>query len=314
MQDSPLYPHLLREVVAEPLHRLLALRWEEVTGTSMEVTAANRKQCLDKLASKQGAAQVESLVKLAGVFSRGKDDKEAAKEAAKEVPAKEAKSKKGRRGQKGGDDEGDGDAAEAKEAADAAELYHNAANDCHIFCRKVDKKREKTILQEQKAAVREKLKDEATADAATICRLGLQMAGLTDGVAGLVFPGEPWALRLVAKTLASETVREKAVALCDLIDKGEDPVALEAAVAAWRELNLGGGPGSAGAGAGAVEKKGLKLGFLMRRFFGVSHFTSLASFPCNAATEMFSASCQDFCPKRNFLCQEDAKRKAACAV
>merc|ERR1712061_957136 len=49
MQDSPLHQYLIREVISEPLHCLLAFRWEEASGTSMEVTAATRKQCLDKL-------------------------------------------------------------------------------------------------------------------------------------------------------------------------------------------------------------------------------------------------------------------------
>lgn len=47
LQDSALYLHLLREVVMEPLHQLLSLRWEEETGTITEVNVGNRKKILE---------------------------------------------------------------------------------------------------------------------------------------------------------------------------------------------------------------------------------------------------------------------------
>lgn len=236
-QDSPLYAYLLKETVVEPLHRLLGLRWVEVNGASIEVTTTNRKQCLDKLVATQGAAQVDSLTRFAAVLSKGKEDKEPVKEAR---DAKETRGKKGKRGDKEGkaEENGEGD-ADGKEALDVAELYHAAANDCHIFCRKVDKKREKAALLEQRAAARERLKDEACSDPLQICWLGLQMAVMQEGVMGLLFPQEIWALKLVAQVLSVEDTRTAAVALCHLIEKGDDAVALEAAVAAWRERGLG---------------------------------------------------------------------------
>jgi len=240
LADSPLYPYLMREVVTEPLHRLIALRWQEVNGASTEVTAATRRQCLDKLAAKQGAAQVEALAKLAAALAKGKDDKESGKEAAKET--KDEKGKKGKKAKgKRGDDSDDEEAKETTTTTDVVDLYHAAASDCHIFCRKVDKKREKAAIQEQRVVAREKLKDEALSDDLQICQLGLRIALLGDAVPGLAFPMEMWALKLVAQSLGSEALRDEAVALCNSIEKGADAVALEAAVAAWRSRGLGGG-------------------------------------------------------------------------
>merc|ERR1712151_2043 len=76
LNDTHLYQHLLREVITEPLHQMLALRLEEATGTTVEVTAANRKQCLDKLIAKEGAGNLDSLSKLLVVLTKGKDAKD----------------------------------------------------------------------------------------------------------------------------------------------------------------------------------------------------------------------------------------------
>jgi len=160
------------------------------------------------------------------------------------ISAKEAKEgkdasggKKGKRKDKAAKDEDEGDGT--KGASDVAELYHAAASDCHIFCRKVDKKREKSALQESRAAAKVSLKDEACSDAAVILRVGLQLAVMHDGVTGLLFPQEPWAFRLVAQILSADDARDQAVALCDLLEKGDDAVALEAAASAWRQRALG---------------------------------------------------------------------------
>jgi len=229
MQDSPLQQHLLREVVAEPLHRMLAVRIQESTGAAKEVTNSSRKQCLETLVAAEGSSKVASLSRLAAVFSKGKDAKEAEEPKEKRKPAKGKKADK--------------EAREEEEAeagpADVSELYHAAAEDCHIFCRKVDKKREKAVLQEKRAEHREKLKELSASDSMQVFHLGLQLALIQDGVVGLLFPEEPWAFRLVSKVLADEAVRDKATVLCGLLEGGDDPVALEAAVAAWKELALG---------------------------------------------------------------------------
>jgi len=237
MQESPLQQHLLREAVTEPLHRMLAARLQESTGAAVEVTPANRKQSLDKLAAAEGSSKVASLSRLAAVLSKGKDAKDAkdAKEA--KEPREDRRPAKGKKGDKEAKEERE----EAEAApADVSELYRAAAEDCHIFCRRVDKKREKAALQEKRAEHREKLKELAVSDSAQVFRLGLQLALIQDGVVGLLFPEEPWAFRIVAKALADEAVREKADALCGLLEAGEDAVALEAAVAEWREQALGG--------------------------------------------------------------------------
>lgn len=233
LQESPLYQHLLREVMAEPLHQMLAMRLEEATGTSTEVTAANRKQCLDKLVAKQGAASVASLSKLLDIFSKGKDSKDA-KEA--KEPKDEKKSAKGKKKSKDVDSDDAGDAEEA----DITDVFHTAAADCHIFCRKVDKKREKAALQEHRAERREKLKDVVASDSLQIFWLGLQLCFIQDGVVGLLFPQEAWAVPLLAPRLADEAIRDEAVALYESIEKNDDPVALESAVAKWRDRALGG--------------------------------------------------------------------------
>merc|ERR1712061_767094 len=97
----------------------------------------------------------------------------------------------------------DSEAADAAADAspDVAGRYAAAADDCHIFCRKVDKKREKAVVQEQRADRREHLKALPPTDAAQVCRVGLQLALLQDNVPGLLFPADMWALRLVAQSL-----------------------------------------------------------------------------------------------------------------
>lgn len=230
LQETPLYQHLLREMVSEPLHALLALRLEEATGTATEVTTANRKQCLDKLVAAQGASKVESLIKLAAVFAKPKDNKDV--KEAKEPKEKGTKSKKGRKG-----DDVD-DANDEAGPPDAAELYRAAADDSHMFCRKFDKKREKVVLQEQRSAIKAKLGELAPTDALMVCYTGLQMALNMEGIAGLAFPAEPWALRLAAGCLADSDQREKACSLCDHIEKGEDAAARDAAAEAWRQRFL----------------------------------------------------------------------------
>merc|ERR1712232_977191 len=198
-------------------------------GTATEVTAANRKQCLDMLAKEQGAKNVASLSKFLDVFSKGKDSKDV-----KEVkePKEEKKSAKGKKKSK------DVDSAEeeAVEEVDVTDIFHAAAADCHIFCRKVDKKREEAALQEHRAGLREKLKEVVASDALQIFWMGLQLCFIQDGVVGLLFPTEAWSVKLIVPRLADEAVREQALGLFASIEKGDeaDAVALETAVAAWR--------------------------------------------------------------------------------
>lgn len=234
-QESPLYQHLLREVVLEPLHALIALRLEEATGQSVEVTAANRKQCLEK--EKLATAEKnppEVLQRLVAAMAK-KDTKET-------KDSKESKdSKEGKEGKEKGKSK-KGDAKDADDA-DISELYHAAADDSHIFCRKVDKKREKAAAQEQQRALKERLKEATPSDALAVCHLGLQLALAAEGVSCLVLPCELWALRLAASFFHSEVskspeVGEQCLRLCDLCDEKGDAVEREAAAAAWRERFL----------------------------------------------------------------------------
>jgi len=220
LRGSALYPYLLRETVAVPLNHLLSVRWEEETGAVVEVTTANRKRYLKELIAKQGTAKTDNLSRLLSLLQSCKEEKDAQKDP------KESKTPRSKR---------DG------EGAEAVDVFHAAADDCHIFCRRVDKKREKSALQEQKVAVRKRLKTEVLLDPVQLCHLGLQLAVLADGVPGLLFPAEMWALRLVSTVLSSEGMREESAALCDLIDRGDDVVALEAKVVAWKDHLLGGG-------------------------------------------------------------------------
>eukprot|EP00413_Alexandrium_margalefii_P024240 CAMPEP_0204565712 /NCGR_PEP_ID=MMETSP0661-20131031/35634_1 /ASSEMBLY_ACC=CAM_ASM_000606 /TAXON_ID=109239 /ORGANISM="Alexandrium margalefi, Strain AMGDE01CS-322" /LENGTH=207 /DNA_ID=CAMNT_0051573489 /DNA_START=1 /DNA_END=621 /DNA_ORIENTATION=- len=207
---------------------MLAARLQESTGATLEVTSASRKQCLDKLAAAEGSSKVASLSRLAAVFSKGKDAKDV-KEA--KEPKEDRKPAKGKKGDSK-DAREDREEAEAA-PADVSELYHAAAEDCHIYCRRVDKKREKAALQEKRAEFREKLKELHASEAVQALRLGLQLALLQDGVVGLLFPEELWAFRIVAKALADEAARDRAETLCGLLEAGDDAVALEAAVAEW---------------------------------------------------------------------------------
>mmetsp|Transcript_48457 Transcript_48457/g.98657 ORF Transcript_48457/g.98657 Transcript_48457/m.98657 type:complete len:491 (-) Transcript_48457:9-1481(-) len=232
-QESPLYQHLLREVVLEPLHALIALRLEEATGQSVEVTAANRKQCLEKLATAEKNPP-EVLQRLVAAMAK-KDTKET-------KDSKESKdSKEGKEGKEKGKSK-KGDAKDADDP-DISELYHAAADDSHIFCRKVDKKREKAAAQEQQRALKERLKEATPSDALAVCHLGLQLALAAEGVSCLVLPCELWALRLAASFFHSEVskspeVGEQCLRLCDLCDEKGDAVEREAAAAAWRERFL----------------------------------------------------------------------------
>ncbi|CAE7332725.1 UFL1 [Symbiodinium natans] len=229
LQESPLHQHLLKEVVMEPCHMLIALRLEEATGSCPEVTASSRKQSLEKLIAAEGAAKVESLSRLVAIFAK-KDAKDA-KEPSKEAKEKPGKSKKS---------QGHADEEEAAHV-DVSELYHTAADDSHIFCRKVDKKKEKAAAQEQRVALKAQLKELPPSDALVVCQTGLQVALNAEGISCLVLPGELWALRLAAGCLHNEEVKEQCLKLCDLCDKekGEDAVAREAAATAWRDRFVG---------------------------------------------------------------------------
>lgn len=226
LAETPLQNHLLREVVAEPLHRMLALRSQEATGTAAEVTSANRKQVLEKIEKAEGAAKAAALAKLLAAFGGGKS-----KEAAKE-PKEEKKPAKGKRGAAK-----DEEAAKEAEGADLAEIYRSAADECHIYCRKVDKKREKAALQERRAELREKLKEALASDSKLIFRLGLQLTLIQDGVVGLQLPDEVWAFKLAAGALAEEAAKERATALCGLFES-ESAVPLQEAIEAWKEQAL----------------------------------------------------------------------------
>jgi len=67
--EGPLYQHLLKETVQEPFNAMLALRYEELIGTRVEVSVENRKQCLDKLVSKGIGSKVASLNQLFGALT-----------------------------------------------------------------------------------------------------------------------------------------------------------------------------------------------------------------------------------------------------
>merc|ERR1719326_646006 len=101
----------------------------------MEVTSANRRQCLDQIIAKSSAAKAEPLSRLLGAVSGKKDTKEKEAPKADKAP-KDDKKKKGRR--KGDDSDEDEVVAAAPETLDA--IYHAAAEHCEIFCRKIDKK------------------------------------------------------------------------------------------------------------------------------------------------------------------------------
>lgn len=232
---GPLQQHLIREAVLEPLHRLLSLRWHELSGEALTVTPANRRQCLDQISAKDGAAKAESLARLLAWVTGKKDVKD--KEPAKGDKAAKEDKKKGKKGKKGAESS-DEEAAPVPESLDA--VYHAAASDCHIFCRKVDKKKEKVVVQEATADCKERLKETSQAAKALdvikevrqhesfqtlastdrqICTLPLQLALLQEGVPGLLFPAEAWAMKLVAKSLADEEVQKEALLLCTAVEE-----------------------------------------------------------------------------------------------
>jgi len=300
LQETPLYQYLLRDTITEPLHAMLALRYEEAVGTSIEVTAATRKQCYDKIVAKEGAVKVDSFGRLLAVLSGkplpkdskdGKESKDTAKKdkGSKDKGAKDKK-KKGKDDDDDDDDNGpkektakakkkkgkdeeddDDDRDQGKETDDPLDLYHMVADDVHIYCRKVDKKREKSAVQEQAKACRDRLRDIPASDLTQMCTVGLQLAVLQEGVPGLLYPAESWGFRLVACRLKDEVLRDEAIALCvaaassnaqegtagavasgasadypkeyaAAVARGQElsgnPVNLEAAAAAWREKLL----------------------------------------------------------------------------
>lgn len=233
LTNSPLHQHLLREGVAEALHRLISLRWHEVSGNTIDITAANRRQFLDQIVAKEGAAKADTLSKLLAAVT-GKKEAPKAEKAAKDVK-EEKKPKKGRRKD---DSDDDGEVATVPDTLDG--IYHAAASDCHIYCRKIDKKREKSMLQEARAECKDKLKEVASATEALevlkevrehesfprfareerhVCALALQFALLHDGVPGMLLPPEVWAMQLVAQCLAEETIREEALKFCAAVEK-----------------------------------------------------------------------------------------------
>merc|ERR1711976_630253 len=113
------------------------------------------KQVLDKIVAKEGAAKAETLTRLLSAFSSKavKDTKESRDVSKGAKSSKENKgSKEKKKKMKGEDDEDD----EGEEVGDVTDVFHAAANDCHIFCRKIDKKRQKDVLQEQKVSCRDR--------------------------------------------------------------------------------------------------------------------------------------------------------------
>merc|ERR1712232_687933 len=124
--------------------------------------------------------------------------------------SKDTKGKK----KKGKDEEDDEDKDQGKEADDPSDLYRMVADECHIYCRKIDKKREKSALQEQRSACRERLRGIPASDLAQLCNIGLQLAVLQEGVPSLLYPAEAWGFRLVACQLSNEALRNDAIALC----------------------------------------------------------------------------------------------------
>merc|ERR1719321_891450 len=182
--DSPLVAHCLKETLTEPLHRMLAVKLEELTGENKDVTASNRKPILDKIVA-QDKTKGASFKKVLEVITN-------------------------------------------KDHASAVEALQACADDCNIFCRKVDKKREKSALQEQRADCREKLKD--ATEALKVCELCLRLATIQDGAPGVLFPPESWALKLVAQHFGEtdSDVQKSALKMCELLETSQDdPVALD---------------------------------------------------------------------------------------
>eukprot|EP00746_Dinoflagellata_sp_MGD_P126431 gnl/MRDRNA2_/MRDRNA2_61275_c0_seq1.p1 gnl/MRDRNA2_/MRDRNA2_61275_c0~~gnl/MRDRNA2_/MRDRNA2_61275_c0_seq1.p1 ORF type:complete len:723 (-),score=220.34 gnl/MRDRNA2_/MRDRNA2_61275_c0_seq1:3-2171(-) len=182
--ESPLVAHCIKDVMTEPLHRMLAVKFEELTGENKEITAANRKQILDKIMA-QDKAKGASFKKVLDVIAN-------------------------------------------KDHAAAVDALWACADDCNIFCRKVDKKREKQALQDGRAECREKLKD--ATDSLKVCELCLKLASIQDGAPGLVFPSDTWALKIVAENIGDEDseVQKAALKLVELLETSQDdPAAVE---------------------------------------------------------------------------------------
>mmetsp|Transcript_25748 Transcript_25748/g.67411 ORF Transcript_25748/g.67411 Transcript_25748/m.67411 type:complete len:745 (-) Transcript_25748:110-2344(-) len=250
LQETPLYAYLLRETVPEPLHRLIALLMDEVTGASAEVTPANRKQCLDKIVAKEGVAKAENLTKLltalggkAPAKAKGEEeDKGKAKAKVKSSKSKGSKSKQGdedeekpskNRGRRTEEsDEEDGQTT----GATVPEIFFAAADECHIFCRKVDKKREKAVQTSQKTERKQQLREAETADPPQVFSFGLQCVLAQMGMPGLLFPQEIWAFKLLAACI-DEDLRDTADAFCEAFEKGESAT-MDDAATAWRDLIL----------------------------------------------------------------------------
>jgi len=234
LQESPLFQHLLREVLMEPVHQLLAFRLQEVAGTGMEVTAANRKQCLDKLQAAGGLT--EELSKLASILSKGKDAKDAKEPKDAQEGKSASKKKKGEKESKDRDGKGEADSFEG--LAEIAELYQISARDCHIVCKKVEKKN-KAVIQELRSSLREQVKEIPSSDALQVCWVGLQLALAEEGISGLLFPSEIWALRLVAQRLSKEQLRTQALSLCQSLETPSESDTLEEDINKWKERLLG---------------------------------------------------------------------------
>jgi len=235
LQDSPLFQHLMREVLAEPVHQLLALRLQEITGTGMEVTAANRKQCLDKLQATGGLT--EELSRLAGIMSKGKDVKEA--KEPKDARETKAAGKNKKKDKESRDSDSKVEAESFEGLAEIAEFYQMAARDCHIVCKKVDKKKDKAAIQELRSSLQEKLKEIPSSDALQVCWVGLQLASVEEGVSGLLFPSELWALRLVAQKLSNKELRTQALSLCQSLEAPSESETLDGDISKWRDRLLG---------------------------------------------------------------------------
>eukprot|EP00929_Paragymnodinium_shiwhaense_P095449 TRINITY_DN56588_c0_g1_i1.p1 TRINITY_DN56588_c0_g1~~TRINITY_DN56588_c0_g1_i1.p1 ORF type:complete len:715 (+),score=158.72 TRINITY_DN56588_c0_g1_i1:191-2335(+) len=216
---AKLWHALLADVAVEPLNRLLALRLEETTGAAVEVTVASRKKHLEQLSACK-APKIANLTKLYNIVSRGARRLEDA----------------------------------TKDIESVCEIYSEAASNANMFCRKLDKKKEKTLLQEERATCREQLAEAALSDLASLCCLGLRLSLLQDGVIWLPLPCNPALLRAVAGRLTDEALKEQTLQLIDLLQRQQgaqdssrassassfDAVSAEAAAAAWRDRILQG--------------------------------------------------------------------------
>lgn len=77
-------------------------------------------------------------------------------------------------------------------------------------------------------------------EARQVCSLPLQLALLQEGVPGLLFPAEGWAMKLVAKSLTDEVVQKEALLLCTAIEEtvaSGSPAAAPAAAPAGGDID-----------------------------------------------------------------------------